>query len=108
MKPTLNAAADGYLMLELHDCEPSLARALSSYLTDVAGFSRVGQRTVVLDEGIHPSFSRGELLIEAGWNNWSGEYLAAKSAEGNALLHDLFGAIGPNNKFNPEALKRAG
>lgn len=108
MKPLLLTAADGHHMLELDGCDPSLVRALSRYLTHVAGFSRVGKRVEVLDEGIHPSYVRAGLQIDAGWNPWSGEYFAANSVEGDELLRSLFAAIGPNNKFNPDALERAG
>lgn len=83
-------AANGHFSLEFGSYDSLLWQKISRYLETDLGFVRVGDVVVGLDEGIRQSFLREGLLIQAGWDNWSGDYLLSDSASGDELLQSLF------------------
>jgi hypothetical protein len=66
------------------------------------GFSRgldaPGTPVVALDQGIIPSFERGETILHAGWDNWSGNYLSASCDNGDRVLVELASHVGATDR----------
>lgn len=110
MQLSLHTAANGHLFLEFGDYDSKLWEEISRHLEAELGFNRVGDAVVGCDEGIRQSFERNGLLISAGWDNWSGDYLLSESSLGDELLQSLFGRFRPNISLGADTrqLPRAG
>ncbi|MBF6023435.1 hypothetical protein [Lysobacter niastensis] len=94
MQPSLHTAANGHLTLEFGTYDSALWSAISNYLEIDLGFSRTGQVVVAgTGEGVRQGFQQGELTLDAGWDNWSGDYLLSNSAEGDDLLRRLLDVV---------------
>lgn len=61
-----------------------------------------------MDEGVSPNFAHGEIVLAAGWDNWSGQYLLSNSKEGDEILRQIFGMISPGNEFRKNSLTKRG
>ena len=103
MPPSLQHAANGHLTLALDCVGSALWSTLAHHLEDELGFARTGSEVKGVDEGIHHDFRRDELVLAAGWDNWSGDYLLSSSVEADDLLRKLFAGIGPDDTFRPGA-----
>ena len=99
MKPELHTASNGCLSLDFGDYDSPLAMAISNFLETDWGFSRDGPSVFGMDEGISPNFVRSEIVLAAGWDNWSGQYLLSNSKDGDEILRQIFSMILPNNDF---------
>ena len=95
MQLALHTAANSYLSLEFGDDESMLWKEISHHLQAELGFDRVGDGVIGCDEGIRQSFERDGLIISAGWDNWSGDYLLSESSLGDKLLQSLFSHFRP-------------
>ncbi|GJJ05242.1 hypothetical protein RugamoR64_57800 [Duganella rhizosphaerae] len=99
MKPDLHTAPNGFLSLDFCDYDSPLATSISDFLETDWGFRRDGPTVFGMDEGVSPNFVRGEIVLAAGWDNWSGQYLLSNSREGDEILRQIFGMISPGNEF---------
>lgn len=99
MKPDLHTASNGFLSLGVGDYDSPLAVSISDFLETDWGFTRDGPAVFGMDEGVSPNFVRGEIVLAAGWDNWSGQYLLSNSNEGDAILRQIFGMISTGNEF---------
>ena len=98
-KPRLHTAANGHaaIVFEEYDSpewfeeydSPEWFEAVF-LLESEQDFKRVGEAVMGMDEGILPSFVRGAISIEAGWDNWSGNYLLSESNDGDEVIKWLF------------------
>ena len=90
MEPLLNTAANGHLMISFEDRDSRAWLVARNYLELELGFQRGGQLVIGAGEGIHPSFSRDNIDISAGWDTWSGDYLLATYPAGDDVLRKVF------------------
>ena len=91
--PLLLTAANGHNFLTFEAYDTPQWHAAVEWLT-ARGFSTrpilVGGTPIIgLDEGILPSYVRGEISIAAGWDNWSGNYLLAENEQADSVLAEL-------------------
>jgi hypothetical protein len=93
MNPSLSIAANGHLTLDFGDYDSVAYQQVCAKLENELGFVRHGRTVAGLDEGVSPSFTRAELEISAGWDNWSGSYLLANSDAGDAILRRLYAEL---------------
>jgi hypothetical protein len=103
MSLKIHTAANGHLSLEFGEYDSPLWHDVSVYLERDLGFTREGEVVAGFDEGIRQSFERGDILISAGWDNWSGDYLLANSRSGDEVLHALFARFAPNSSLHIDA-----
>jgi len=99
--PFIHTAANGHQSLESGAADPAWWLRACTYLEKVLCFSRTGKTEERLDEAIHQSFERGDLVLLAGWDNWSGNYLLTESDEGDKVLHHLFCEVVSNDASQP-------
>lgn len=99
MKPDLHTASNGFLSLDFGDYDSPLATSISDFLETDWGFSRDGPAAFGMDGGVWPNFVRSEIVLAAGWDNWSGQYLLSNSKEGDEILRQIFGMISLYNEF---------
>lgn len=76
---TLTETASGHLSLDLDDAEDSVWTALELHLRVLHGLERVGS-----------ALQHGSLILETGYDHWSGYYLMAVDAEGDQFLTTLY------------------
>ncbi|MBN6713396.1 hypothetical protein JSY17_05260 [Pseudomonas capsici] len=93
MKPTLDIAANGHLILGFNELSDYCWLSLAENLIRFRGFKRLGSPVISVDEKIHQSFQCAEFSLEAGWDNWSGHYLLSDSVAGDFFLQDFFDQI---------------
>ena len=91
--PELLLAANGYVVINFEEYDSKLWVEATKYLETKLNFSRAGNKVAGLDEGIFPSFVNGDVCIEAGWDNWSGNYLLSTCSGGDQVLNELFKRI---------------
>ncbi|GJJ05240.1 hypothetical protein RugamoR64_57780 [Duganella rhizosphaerae] len=103
MKPELHIASNGFLSLDSGDDDSALAMSISLFLETDWGFRRQGPAVLGVDEGISPNFVRGEIVLAAGWDNWSGQYLLSNSKDGDEILRQIFSMILPSNEFKKQS-----
>ena len=103
MKPELHTASNGFLSLDFGDYDSPLAMSISHFLETDWGFSRQGPAVLGVDEGTSPNFVRGEIVLAAGWDNWSGQYLLSNSKDGDEILRQIFSMILPSNEFRKKS-----
>ena len=89
-KAKIYKAANGHLMIEFGEYDSSQWFLAVNILQNELNFTREGQAVMGMDEGIMPSFVKGDITIDAGWDNWSGNYLLSESFEGDELLKVIF------------------
>ena len=92
MNPSLHRAASGYLTLNFNDGLDAWLGVVRR-LENVLGFVREGSTHQGFDEAIFPNFVSANCILEAGYDNWSGNYLLSQSAEGDKLLQEIFNVI---------------
>lgn len=90
MKPSLHAAANGHLTLDLNESPDSFWRQLCQRMESIYGFRRTGSAVIGAGEQIHQSFELPGLALGAGWDDWSGHYLLSESDAGDTFLKKLF------------------
>lgn len=89
-KPRLHTTANGHAAIDFEEYDsPEWFQAVF-LLESEQDFKRAGEAVTGLDEGILPSFVKGDISIEAGWNNWSGNYLLSESNHGDEVIKWLF------------------
>jgi len=86
--PVLATAANGHNWLTFETYGSPQWKAAYKWLSHQQ-FKESGRSIIGLDEGILPSFVRGQITIETGFDNWSGHYLLAQCHEGDQLLVEL-------------------
>jgi len=89
-KPRLHTAANGHAAIDFEEYDSPEWFEAVFLLESEQGFQRTGEAVMCMDEGIMPSFVKGEISIEAGWNNWSGNYLLSASKGGDEVIKWLF------------------
>jgi hypothetical protein len=89
-KPRLHTAANGHAAIDFEEYDSPEWFEAVFLLESEQGFQRTGEAVMVMDEGVMPSFVKGEISIEAGWNNWSGNYLLSASKDGDEVIKWLF------------------
>lgn len=99
MTPRLHRAANDHLTLDFETVDTPLWSAIATHLESTLGFARVGHAVEGAGEGIHPDFRKGDVRLSAGWDEWSGDYLLANCARGDALLTSLFAVISVDGEF---------
>lgn len=92
-KPRLHTAANGHAAIDFEDYDSPKWFEAVFLLESEQDFKRAGETVIGMDEGILPSFVKGEISIEAGWDNWSGNYLLSKSHDGDEVIKWLFQKI---------------
>jgi hypothetical protein len=102
MKPEMHTASNGFLSLDFGDYDSPLAMSISHLLEIDWGFRRQGPAVLGVDEGISPNFVRGEIVLAAGWDNWSGQYLLSTSKDEDEILRQIFNMILPSNEFRKQ------
>jgi len=83
-------AANGHFSLECGDLPDSYWQLIVEVLEKEEGFGRSGCPVLGAGEMIHEDFVSECFTLSAGWDNWSGHYLLANSAEGDEFLQQLF------------------
>ncbi|WP_338520047.1 hypothetical protein [Alteromonas gracilis] len=89
-QPKMLVAANDHVVINFEEFDSKLWSDAVKHLEIHLGFSRCGERVAGLDEGILPSFVNGKVSIEAGWDNWSGNYLLSTCGAGDKVLSNLF------------------
>jgi hypothetical protein len=87
---SLFEAASGHLSLECGSLPDSYWFSIVELLENQKGFSRSGKSVLGFDEKIYQSFVSESFSLSSGWDNWSGHYLLADSAEGDYFLRQLY------------------
>jgi hypothetical protein len=89
--PLLSRTAQGHLSLDMEDDPgnlwPSLLERLRTLGASGVDHDHMGS---TVDASIGPHFRLGDVQLKSGWDNWSGYYLMADSAAGDALLQELY------------------
>ncbi|MCP8462562.1 hypothetical protein NK553_01220 [Pseudomonas sp. ZM23] len=82
--------AKGHLSLNMEDDPanqwPSLLEHLHALGAATVQHDHIGG---TFDVTIGPHFRLGDVLLKSGWDNWSGYYLIADCAQGDAILQQL-------------------
>jgi len=89
MSASVHRAANGHLVMELGDASDSVWADLTARLVNEYKLTPVGIPVLGAEEKIHQSFQSPEFTLAAGWDNWSGHYLLAESAQGDAFIEKL-------------------
>lgn len=87
-EPLLTTAANGHNFLTFEDYDTPQWRLAIEWLKR-EGFSESGTSVLGLDEGILPSLSRRGVVIAAGFDNWSGNYLLAECEMGDQVISSV-------------------
>lgn len=95
-QPLLITAANGHNFLTFEDYDTPQWRLAIKWLKN-EGFSESGTPVVGLDEGILPSFVKHELVISAGFDNWSGNYLLAECEMGDHVIASVAHHVSAND-----------
>lgn len=96
-EPLLITAANGHNFLTFEDYDtPQWRLAIEWFKRE--GFSEAGGPVVGLDEGILPSFVRQEVVIAAGFDNWSGNYLLAECEMGDQVIASVANHVSANDR----------
>jgi len=64
---------------------------ICEYLVGTFHFERTGKEIMHVAEGIYQSFSLPQYSLQAGWDDWNGNYLLSESDSGDECLKDVFG-----------------
>ncbi|MFJ9450046.1 MULTISPECIES: hypothetical protein [unclassified Herbaspirillum] len=91
MNANLRQAANGHLILSLEDLPHSEWANICEYLVGTFHFERTGKEIMHVAEGIYQSFSLPQYSLQAGWDDWNGNYLLSESDSGDECLKDVFG-----------------
>jgi hypothetical protein len=89
-------AANGHLSLECGSLPDSCWQSIVELLEKGKGLSRSGKPVLGAGEMIHQNFVSTSFSLSSGWDNWSGHYLLAESAEGDHFLRRLYERLKDN------------
>ena len=81
-------AANGHKSYEIFYAVPDIIFEVSNILVDRFGFVQTDSPITGFDE-VLMRCHKGEIILDLGWDNWSGFYLFAHTAEGDALVQEI-------------------
>jgi hypothetical protein len=87
-EPLLVTAANGHNWITFEDYDPPQWRLAIEWLR-CEGFKESGASVIGLDEGILPSYVKQDVVIAAGFDNWSGNYLLAECDRGDQVILEV-------------------
>ena len=88
-KLSISEAANKHVTIDFNDYDNPQWSEAENILEVELSFVRIGNKVAGIDEGIFRSFIKGDIKIDAGWDNWSGCYLLSTSEKGDELLKTL-------------------
>lgn len=86
---TLSTAANGHLTLDFDDSPEELWEVALKRLK-AEGYRETSEPVLGPGQSLFPSYVRWSVLLMAGWDEWSGNYLMATCDEGDILLGTFY------------------
>lgn len=96
-EPLLLIAANGHNWITFEDYDTPQWRLATEWLRR-EGFTESGAPIIGLDEGILPSYVKQGVVIAAGFDNWSGNYLLAECDKGDQVILKVANHVSANDR----------
>ena len=88
LQGNVHIVANGRTSYEIYYANSDIIFEVSDILVAKFGFSQPDRPIVGLDEVI-TWCRKGDIVLNLGWDNWSGFYMLAQSAEGDTLVQEI-------------------